>query len=70
MIVVIIYVIAGMMAVKYIKVNILGVVAEFTPSLWHSFIKNLVFGTFLGFVAIPVALVHWIIMLIVGKNRE
>ena len=68
-IVAIIYVIAGMIAVKYIKTNIFGVVAEITPSLWHSFIKNLVFGAFLGFIAIPVALIHWIIMLALGKNR-
>ena len=61
-----IYTIAGVMAVKYVKANIFGVVAEYTNSLYNLFLKNLVYGFLLGWLAIPVALIHW---LIVGRNR-
>lgn len=61
-----IYVIAGVTAVKYVKANIFGVVAEYTTSLYNSILKNIVWGAVFGWLAIPVALIHW---LIVGRNR-
>ena len=61
-----IYVIAGVSAVKYVKTNIFGVVAEYTDSLLNLFIKNVLYGSLFGWLAIPVALIHW---LIIGRNR-
>lgn len=65
-IVFVIYVIAGVSAVKYVKTNIFGVVAEFTDSLLNLFIKNVLYGSLFGWLAIPVALIHWIF---IGRNR-
>lgn len=65
MIILIIYAIIGPMAVKYVKVNIFGVVAEYTDNLFNLFLKNLIWGLFLGWLALPVAIIHW---LIVGRN--
>lgn len=62
----IIYTIISMIAVKYVKANIFGVVAEYTNSLYNLFLKNLIWGFLLGWLAIPVALIHW---LVVGRNR-
>lgn len=62
----IIYTIISMIAVKYVKANIFGVVAEYTNSLYNLFLKNLVWAFLLGWLAIPVALIHW---LIIGRNR-
>ncbi len=63
---ILIYTILGMIAVKYVKANIFGVVAEYTNSLYNLFVKNIVWGMAFGWLAIPVALIHW---LVVGRNR-
>ena len=63
---IVIYTIIGMIAVKYVKSNLLGIDAEYTNSLYNYFIRNMLWGFFLGWLAIPVALIHW---LVVGRNR-
>lgn len=65
-IVAIIYIFFGIKAVKYVKANIFGVYAEYTNDLFRYFLKNVILGLFFGWLAIPVAIIHW---LIVGRNE-
>lgn len=54
----ILYCIVGTRSVKYIKTNMMGVTAEFTNNLIDYFVKQLIVGVLLGWIAIPVALIH------------
>ena len=57
---VIIYGIIGMCAVAYVKSNILGVESEYTTSLFRYYALQFIWGILLGWLAIPVALIHCI----------
>lgn len=58
-IVVVIYVVLGMKAIRYVKVNIFGVVAEYTNDLAQHLLQKIISAALFGWLAIPVALIHW-----------
>ena len=57
---IIIYIILGTAAVKYVKSEIFGVIVEF-GNLGQLILKNVIWGLLLGWLAIPVALIHMLI---------
>ncbi|MCH5193603.1 MAG: hypothetical protein J1F11_06550 [Oscillospiraceae bacterium] len=59
-ILVIVYIVLGTSAVKYVKSEIFGVVVEF-GSLGQLLLKNVIWGVILGWLAIPVAIIHMLI---------
>lgn len=59
-ILVIVYIVLGTAAVKYVKSEIFGVVVEF-GGLGELIFKNVIWGFFLGWLAIPVAIIHMLI---------
>lgn len=65
-VVVVIYSFIGMKAVRYIKREMFHVSVEFFSNAvdfwWKEYLKGFVFG----WLAIPIALIHW---LIVGRNH-
>ncbi|MDE6593370.1 MAG: hypothetical protein K2K57_09970 [Oscillospiraceae bacterium] len=61
-ILVIIYAIAGTIAVGYVKTNIFGVMAEFTTDdVFTHFVKKIITGVIFGWLAIPIAILHKLI---------
>ena len=59
-ILVLIYVVLGTSAVAYVKSEIFGVVVEF-GNLGELIFKNVIWGVLLGWLAIPVAIIHMLI---------
>lgn len=60
-ILVIVYIIAGTWAVKYVKSEIFHVTAVFTTNWLRYHVDQVVWGAFMGWLAIPIALLHRII---------
>lgn len=60
-ILVLIYVVLGTSAVAYVKSEIFGVVLEF-GSIGNIILRNIIWGIILGWLAIPVALIHYAIV--------
>ena len=60
-ILVLIYVIFGTSAVAYVKSEIFGVVYEF-GGLGNIILRNILWGLILGWLAIPIALIHYAIV--------
>lgn len=52
------YVIFGTKAVGYVKREIFGLETVFITSISHYYAKQIAFGIALGWLAIPVALIH------------
>lgn len=64
--VVLTYSIIGMKASRYLKREMFHVSAEFYTDFTQYWWRQLLIGFAFGFVLIPIALIHW---LIVGRNR-
>ena len=57
----VIYIIAGTIAVKYVKSEIFHVDAVFTTNWLRYHVDQVVWGAVIGWLAIPIALLHRII---------
>lgn len=55
------YVICGTKAVGYIKREIFGLETVFITSISHYYAKQIAFGIALGWLAIPIALIHHLV---------
>lgn len=55
------YVVFGTKAVGYIKREIFGLETVFVTSISHYYAKQIAFGFALGWLAIPVALIHYLV---------
>lgn len=61
MIVLVVYVILGTLAVKYVKSECLHIVAEFTTGGCVGVVfSDLIWGFFLGWICIPIMILHWL----------
>lgn len=67
LILLIIYCVLGCKSVDYCKYYIFHVRYEFTNSLTDNFIKKLLEGVFLGWLTIPIMILHSIFRSIFGR---